>query len=189
MYLKLLRPIHALKFSKTLQWHFGRAGNELQKLGLVLFIKSFERAPKPLNLQRVGRVLVVFSIASQILKVYLRQTRYQELKLLFVENRDQTLRYDLIKALQKRRYLLSDRADHFLLTHQSNVLVLVLVGYFKISPVRLEISRLRHAELVYVDSKIEINAQRVDIRLQNRDQVLVKLVIDRFHVGVLDWHA
>jgi hypothetical protein len=48
---------------------------------------------------------------------------------------------------------------------------------------------LRDAKFVYVNAKVQVNAQLVYIGLKDGDEIFVKLVVHRLHISVLDGHA
>lgn len=52
-------------------------------------------------LNRVGLVFVIFCVCAQVFDVNIGQARDQKFELLLVENRNQSLRDDVVKALQK----------------------------------------------------------------------------------------
>lgn len=83
--------IHALQFLEPVQRHLGRARDELQKLGPLFLVERAHRAPEPLNLLRGGSVVVVFSVALPVIHVNVRETRDEQLKLLFREDGDEVL--------------------------------------------------------------------------------------------------
>lgn len=53
------------------------------------------------HLNRCRLIFVVFSVSTQIFNVNVWQTRNQQLEFLFVEDRDQTLRNNVVESLQK----------------------------------------------------------------------------------------
>ncbi len=189
VYLKLLRAVHALKFGEALQWHLARTRHELQELGEILLVEGLERTPEPLGLQRAGRVLVVLGVVAQVLEVDLGQAWDEQLELLLVEDRDQALGYDLVEAAEEGGHLLTYAADHLLLADQAHVLLLVLVGDMQVAAVGLQVATLHHAKLVDVDAEVELDAEALDVRLEDGDEVLVELVVHRLHVRVAHRHA
>ena len=95
----------------------------------------------------------------------------------------------LSTILKNKNHLLSYRAYHFLLTHQTHVLGLEFVAHFDVLSVGLQVTRLRDAELVDVNTKVQIDAKCVYVRLEYGDEILVELVVHRLHVRVFDGHA
>ena len=55
--LELLRAVHALQLAEALQRHLGRAGDELQELGLAVLVERAQCAPEPLDLQSIRNLV------------------------------------------------------------------------------------------------------------------------------------
>jgi hypothetical protein len=85
--------------------------------------------------------------------------------------------------------LLLDGNAHLELTHQLNVLQLVVLSHLDVSAVLLQFAHLGHAELLDLEAERQVIAECVDVILDEIDQALVECVVLALHVGVLDLDA
>ena len=90
--------VHALEFLESIQRHFTRTRDELQKLGAFFLVKGSHRTPEPLDLGRRRRVVLVFRVALPVVHVNVRQARDEQLQLLFVEDGNEVGRNDFVEA-------------------------------------------------------------------------------------------
>ena len=105
------------------------------------------------NLQRVPLVLVVFGVRLQVIDVDRWQSGDEQLQLLLVEDRDETLRDDVIESLEESVQLLADRSRHAQLTHELHVLLLAALNDLDVATVRHNVAHLRHAKLSNLPSQ------------------------------------
>ncbi len=186
MNLEFLRPVHALECGEALQRHLRASRDELHELGLVSLIERPQSAPEPDNLQRGVLILVVLRVGLEVVDVDGGQPRDEQFELLLVEDGDESTRDDVVKALQKGRQLLLDGARHFHLTHESHVVVLVLLVDLNVAAVGNEITNFFHAEFANFCGEGEIVAEIFDAMLVEELEALEEGVVFGLHIRVLD---
>ena len=72
---------------------------------------------------------MVFSVRFQVIQVNVWKAGNQQLEFLFIEDRNQTFRNDVVETLQEGVKLVPDCSGHFHLTHSLYVLFLIFFRY------------------------------------------------------------
>lgn len=105
MDIEAAEAVHALELLEAVERNLAGTGHELQQLGLLFLVEGADRSPKPLDLRRCGRVVVVFGVVLPVVNIDLRETRDEQFELLLVEDRDEFRGDDVMEACVSVSYL------------------------------------------------------------------------------------
>ena len=167
-------------------WYLAGAGDELQKQGSLLPIEPSQHFPEPHNHVVRGTVLMILGIVAQLVHVHIRQPADQQFQFGGGENGDQFGRDEFVETIQKRLDLRSNAVGHPMMSNQTNVLRLVLIGYCHVSTTRNQIHHFVTTKVRRFGRERQFQAQHLQGDLEDLLEGLVVVRLNGLWLSMED---